>query len=62
MCAKKLIKWVYQKYLLIISHRIILLPYIIFAYNISQNYPITIYNICLESDDQGLSNKTRYMM
>ena len=34
----------------------------IFAYNISQNYPITIYSICLESYDQRLLNKTRYMM
>ena len=34
----------------------------IFAYNISQNDPITIYSISLESYDQGLSNKTKYMM
>ena len=34
----------------------------IFAYNISQNYPITIYSICLESYNQGLSNKTKYKM
>ena len=33
----------------------------IFAYNISQNYPITIYSICLKSYDQGLSNKIGYM-
>ena len=33
----------------------------LFAYNISQNYPITLYSISLESYDQGLSNKTRYM-
>ena len=33
----------------------------IFAYNISQNYPITIYSIFLERYDQGLSNKTKYM-
>ena len=33
----------------------------IFAYNISQNYAITIYSICLESYDQGLSNKIKYM-
>ena len=34
----------------------------IFAYNISQNYPITIYSIFLERYDQGLSIKTKYMM
>ena len=34
----------------------------IFAYNISQNYPITLYSIFLESYDQELSNKTKYMM
>ena len=34
----------------------------IFAYNISQNYPITIYSIRLKSYNQGLSNKTRYIM
>ena len=33
----------------------------IFAYNISQNYPITIYSISLESYDQGLSNRIKYM-
>ena len=33
----------------------------IFTYNISQNYPITIYSIFLESYNQGLSNKTKYM-
>ena len=33
----------------------------LFAYNILQNYPITIYSICLESYDQGLSNKIKYM-
>ena len=33
----------------------------IFAYNISQNYPITIYSISLKSYDQGRLNKTRYM-
>ena len=33
----------------------------LFAYNILQNYPITIYSIYLESYDQGLSNKTKYM-
>ena len=34
----------------------------LFVYNISYNYPIIIYSICLESYDQGLSNKTRFMM
>ena len=33
----------------------------LFAYNILQNYPITLYSIFLESYDQGLSNKTIYM-
>ena len=33
----------------------------IFAYNILQNYPITIYSKSLESYNQGLSNKTKYM-
>ena len=33
----------------------------LFAYNILQNYPITIYSIFLESYDQGLSNKIKYM-
>ena len=34
----------------------------IFAYNISQNYSITIYSICLESYGQGLLKKTKNMM
>ena len=33
----------------------------LFAYNISRKYSITIYSICLESYDKGLSNKTKYM-
>ena len=32
ICIKKLIKWVYQKYLLITSCKIILLPHIVYAY------------------------------
>ena len=31
----------------------------LFAYNVSQNYPITIYSIFLKRYDQGLSNKTK---
>ena len=32
ICTKKLIKWVYWKYLLITSRKIILLPHIVYAY------------------------------
>ena len=31
----------------------------IFTSNFSQNYPIATYSICLQSYDQGLSNKPK---
>ena len=34
----------------------------LFAYNISQSYLIVICSICVESYNQGLSNKTKFMM
>ena len=33
----------------------------IFAYNFLKNYPIFTYNICLQSYDEGLLNKLKYV-